>query len=185
MAGTPAAFGRPSRERAVYKPVSGRAKTVIGVDHARHGRCQAAISNPSRVSGARRRLDLAAHTTPFNTHTARSGRSNSEHRAALVERACDPLPLDRACSFRCVEHGASEHLAAIGLIATPLQWLHTNALAAYNIAFVLSFALSGLFTFLLIRRLVVRLTIPDVTRGMRVHPVAPWLRRELRVFGPK
>src|SRR5262249_45737410 len=37
----------------------------------------------------------------------------------------------------------SEHLAGIGLIATPLQWLHTNALAAYNIAFILSFALSG------------------------------------------
>jgi acyl dehydratase len=44
----------------------------------------------------------------------------------------------------------------------PLQWLHTNALAAYNIAFVLSFVLSGFFTFLLTRRLVVRLTIPDV-----------------------
>jgi hypothetical protein len=148
-------------------------------------------SKPARVSGARRRLDLAARTTPFNTHTARSGRSNSEHLAALVKRASDPL--HRAisgillCSYRCGEHWAlSEHLAGIGLIATPLQGLHTNALAAYNIAFVLSFALSGFFTFLLIRRLVVRLTIPDVTaRYARVHPVAPWLRRELRVFGPK
>jgi len=42
-------------------------------------------------SGARRRLDLAARTTPFNTHTARPGRSNSEHLAARVERVCDPL----------------------------------------------------------------------------------------------
>jgi hypothetical protein len=44
----------------------------------------------------------------------------------------------------------SEHLDVIGLIDTLLQWLHTNALAAYNIAFVLSFALSGFFTFLLV-----------------------------------
>jgi hypothetical protein len=116
------------------------------------------ISNPFRVSGARRRLDLAARTTPFNTHTARPGRSNSEHLAALVERASDPLhramveppvffPMRGALAL-------SEHLAGIGLIATPLKWLHTNALAAYNIAFVLSFALSGFFTFLLVRRLV-------------------------------
>lgn len=47
----------------------------------------------------------------------------------------------------------SEHLAGIGLVTTPLQWLHVSALAAYNIAFILSFALSGLFTFLLVRRL--------------------------------
>src|SRR5262249_17688250 len=48
----------------------------------------------------------------------------------------------------------SEHLAGIGLVTTPLQWLHVSALAAYNIAFILSFALSGAFTFFLVRRLV-------------------------------
>lgn len=47
----------------------------------------------------------------------------------------------------------SEHLAGIGLIATPLQWFHASALSAYNVAFILSFALSGYFTFLLVQRL--------------------------------
>jgi F5/8 type C domain-containing protein len=32
----------------------------------------------------------------------------------------------------------------------------------------------------------VRITLPDITtRYLRVHPVPPWLRRELRVYGPK
>jgi len=32
----------------------------------------------------------------------------------------------------------------------------------------------------------VRLTIPDLTaRYVRVHPVPPWMRRELRAYGPK
>jgi hypothetical protein len=47
----------------------------------------------------------------------------------------------------------SEHLAGIGLISTPVQLLHANALAAYNVALILSFALSGFFTFFLVRRL--------------------------------
>lgn len=47
----------------------------------------------------------------------------------------------------------SEHLADIGILATPLQLVHVNALGAYNIALILSFALSGFFTFLLVRRL--------------------------------
>jgi hypothetical protein len=48
----------------------------------------------------------------------------------------------------------SEHLAGIGLITTPLQLLHASPLAAYNIALILSFALSGFFTFFLVRRLI-------------------------------
>lgn len=56
----------------------------------------------------------------------------------------------------------SEHLAGIGLVATPLQLLHANALAAYNIALILSFALSGFFTFLLVRRLVPA-SVPAIT----------------------
>jgi hypothetical protein len=54
-------------------------------------------------------------------------------------------------------HGAlalSEHLAGIGLITTPLQLLHASPLAAYNTALIVSFALSGFFTFLLVRRLI-------------------------------
>jgi hypothetical protein len=47
----------------------------------------------------------------------------------------------------------SEHLAGIGVIVTPLQLLHASALAAYNIALILSFTLSGFFTFLLVRHL--------------------------------
>ena len=47
----------------------------------------------------------------------------------------------------------SEHLAGIGIISTPVQLLHANALAAYNVALILSFALSGCFTFFLVRRL--------------------------------
>jgi hypothetical protein len=48
----------------------------------------------------------------------------------------------------------SEHLAGIGLVTTPMQWFHANALSAYNVALILSFALSGFFTFFLVRRLV-------------------------------
>jgi hypothetical protein len=48
----------------------------------------------------------------------------------------------------------SEHLAGIGLITTPLQLLHASPLAAYNTALILSFALSGFFTFLLVRRVI-------------------------------
>jgi hypothetical protein len=47
----------------------------------------------------------------------------------------------------------SEHLAGLALITTPLQWFGGSPLAAYNVAFVLSFALSGFFAFVLVRRL--------------------------------
>ncbi len=47
----------------------------------------------------------------------------------------------------------SEHLAGLAPITTPLQWAGASPLAAYNAAFILSFALSGFFAFLLARRL--------------------------------
>ena len=47
----------------------------------------------------------------------------------------------------------SEHLAGLAVITTPVQWAGGSPLAAYNIAFVLSFALSGFFAFLLVRRI--------------------------------
>ncbi|HEX6975527.1 MAG TPA: hypothetical protein VF147_14075, partial [Vicinamibacterales bacterium] len=47
----------------------------------------------------------------------------------------------------------SEHLFGIALFTTPMQWAGLNALAAYNAALILSFALSGFFAFLLGRRL--------------------------------
>ena len=47
----------------------------------------------------------------------------------------------------------SEHFAGLGVITTPLQLAGANAVAAYNAAFILSFALSGLFAFLLTRHL--------------------------------
>jgi hypothetical protein len=47
----------------------------------------------------------------------------------------------------------SEHLAGIGVITTPLQRLGATPLMAYNAALILSFALSGFFAFLLVRRL--------------------------------
>jgi hypothetical protein len=47
----------------------------------------------------------------------------------------------------------SEHLAGLTIVTTPLQWLGASALSAYNVAFVLSFALSGFFVFLLVRRI--------------------------------
>ena len=50
----------------------------------------------------------------------------------------------------------SEHLAGIGIITTPVQLAGGNAVAAYNAAFILSFALSGFFTFLLTRDLLKR-----------------------------
>lgn len=56
----------------------------------------------------------------------------------------------------------SEHLAGLGLITTPLQLLGASPLAAYNMALILSFGLSGFFAFLLVRRLLER---SDQTRG--------------------
>ena len=50
----------------------------------------------------------------------------------------------------------SEHLAGIGLIATPLQLVGAGAVTAYNVALILSFALSAFFAFLLARQLVDR-----------------------------
>ena len=47
----------------------------------------------------------------------------------------------------------SEHLAGIGIITTPVQLAGGSAVAAYNTAFILSFALSGCFAFLLTRAL--------------------------------
>lgn len=47
----------------------------------------------------------------------------------------------------------SEHLAGIGIITTPVQLAGGSAVTAYNVAFILSFALSGLFTFLLTKTL--------------------------------
>ena len=47
----------------------------------------------------------------------------------------------------------SEHLAGIGVVSTPPQLLGASPLTAYNIALILSFALSGFFAFLLVRRL--------------------------------
>lgn len=47
----------------------------------------------------------------------------------------------------------SEHLAGIALITTPLQFAGFSALAAYNSALILSFALSGFFAYLLVQRL--------------------------------
>jgi hypothetical protein len=49
----------------------------------------------------------------------------------------------------------SEHLAGLAVVTTPLQWIGASALAAYNVAFILSFALSGFFAFLLVRRILV------------------------------
>lgn len=46
----------------------------------------------------------------------------------------------------------SEHLFGIALLTTPLQWAGASPLAAYNVAVVLSFGLSGFFAFLLGRR---------------------------------
>ncbi|MBA3887679.1 MAG: hypothetical protein H0X67_18405 [Acidobacteria bacterium] len=47
----------------------------------------------------------------------------------------------------------SEHLAGIALFTTPLQLAGVSPLAAYNVALILSFALSAFFTYLLVRRL--------------------------------
>ncbi len=47
----------------------------------------------------------------------------------------------------------SEHLVGLGLVATPLQLAGANPVTAYNVCFLLTFALSGFFAFLLGRRL--------------------------------
>jgi len=73
----------------------------------------------------------------------------------------------------------SEHLAGIGIMTTPLQGLHVSALAAYNIAFILSFALSGLFTFLLVRRL-----LPSSSHGAIVRNIGALSAALAYGFGP-
>ena len=47
----------------------------------------------------------------------------------------------------------SEHLAGLSVIGVPVQLLGGGAVLAYNICFIGSFALSGWFAFLLVRRL--------------------------------
>ena len=41
----------------------------------------------------------------------------------------------------------SEHLVGLSVVATPLQWAGLNSIAAYNICFLLTFALSGFFAY--------------------------------------
>lgn len=47
----------------------------------------------------------------------------------------------------------SEHLAGISLISTPVQLAGGNAILGYNVALLLSYALSGVFAFALVERL--------------------------------
>jgi hypothetical protein len=47
----------------------------------------------------------------------------------------------------------SEHLVGLSVVATPLQWGGLNPITAYNVCFLLTFALSGFFAYLLGRRL--------------------------------
>ena len=56
----------------------------------------------------------------------------------------------------------SEHLAGLAIVTTPLQWIGASPLTAYNVAFILSFALSGFFAFLLVRGLLCRHDRPAV-----------------------
>jgi hypothetical protein len=47
----------------------------------------------------------------------------------------------------------SEHLVGLSIVATPLQLAGMSAIGAYNVALVLSYALSALFAYLLVLRL--------------------------------
>jgi hypothetical protein len=47
----------------------------------------------------------------------------------------------------------SEHLLGLSVVATPLQWLGVSPIGAYNVCFLLTFALSGFFAYLLGREL--------------------------------
>ncbi len=47
----------------------------------------------------------------------------------------------------------SEHLLGLSVVATPLQWLGVSPIGAYNVCFILTFALSGFFAYLLGREL--------------------------------
>jgi hypothetical protein len=47
----------------------------------------------------------------------------------------------------------SEHLVGLSVVSTPLQWAGASPVTAYNVCFLLTFALSGFFAFLLARRL--------------------------------
>jgi hypothetical protein len=61
----------------------------------------------------------------------------------------------------------SEHLFGIALVTTPLQWAGASALTAANVALILSFVLSGFFTYLLVHYLLARAGAPAfaVTAG--------------------
>jgi hypothetical protein len=56
------------------------------------------------------------------------------------------IPIDGALAL-------SEHLAGLGIFATPIQLLGGTPLLAYNLCIVLSYALSGWFAYLLVFRL--------------------------------
>jgi hypothetical protein len=47
----------------------------------------------------------------------------------------------------------SEHLLGLSLLATPLQLAGSSAIGAYNVSLILTYALSGFFAYLLVRRL--------------------------------
>jgi hypothetical protein len=66
----------------------------------------------------------------------------------------------------------SEHLAGLGLITTPVQLAGGSPLLAYNIAMLLSYALSGFFAFALVRYLTGS-TVAGVCGGM-AYAFAPY-----------
>ena len=71
------------------------------------------------------------------------------HATPLTERWWDApflFPMQNAMAL-------SEHLLGISVITTPMQWAGATPLVSYNVAMLLSFALSGFFAYLLGLRL--------------------------------
>ena len=54
----------------------------------------------------------------------------------------------------------SEHLLGISALTTPLQMAGAGPLAAYNVAMLVSYALSGFFAYLLVMRLTAKPLAP-------------------------
>src|SRR4029453_16849198 len=50
----------------------------------------------------------------------------------------------------------TENLAGITLVSSPVYWITGSPIAAYNVAYFMTWPLSGFFTYLLVRRLTTR-----------------------------
>jgi hypothetical protein len=138
----------PSYNCGVYRLVSGRAKTVSRVEYARHDRCQtvhfgccvaflslATFRTWPLAQSLSTPIPSDAGDPILNTWLFWWTRGRDPVRRAMVEAACVHSV---AGHRRAVRAGGRAWASS----RSTCHWLRTSAGAAYNIAFILSFALS-------------------------------------------